>query len=60
MWGRWKGVLGGQTSFSHWSVLDSEMRQRDPPVTLAESVAGDTALLPGGEDESIAWDARKG
>ena len=25
------------------------------PVTLAESVAGDTALLPRGEDESITW-----
>lgn len=40
--------------------LGSEVRQRGPPVPLAESVAGDTALLPGGEDESIAWDARKG
>ena len=40
--------------------LGSEMRQRGPPVTLAESVAEETALLPGGADERIAWDALKG
>lgn len=59
-WGRWKGVLGGQTSFYHWNVLDSEMKQRGPPVTLAVSVAGDTALLPRGEDDSITWGALRG
>ena len=29
-------------------------------MTLAESVAGDTALLPRGEDESMTWDALRG
>lgn len=57
--GQVEGVLGGQTSFSHWNISDSEMKQRGAPVTLAESAAADTALLPR-EDDSITWGALRG